>query len=236
MMILKESDFKLSSFQRTKFSFIKSMADQITWPLQCFAGFIDNSIEAFDIAKTKHEASKGSQPGLVMNHQRFNSTLDIEINLVQYGGGSHDEKYSTKSYLEIKDNGTGIHPKEFMEALTTFGTASNASKSKSSHVFAEHGVGIKLNSLRLAQSTLIITRTKPVHDCGSTTFHVSFGLLSTDFMKQAGSSNGLLVAPIVSMEIKNKRISRNLTPEPEHFLNMISQFTKPKFDSGEKLL
>ena len=55
-------------------------------------------------------------------------------------------------------------------------------------------------------------------------------------MKKADSLNGYLVAPIVSYEFKNKRVTKHLTPEPEHFLNLISQYTKQKFDSGEKIL
>jgi hypothetical protein len=94
----------------------------------------------------------------------------------------------------------------------------------------------ELNSLRLASSTLIITKTKPVSEFGSILYYLSIGLLSTEFMKKADGLNGYLCAPFVSMEIKNKRIHKNLTPEPEHFLNMISQYTKPKFDSGEKIL
>jgi hypothetical protein len=123
-----------------------------------------------------------------------------------------------------------------MDSLTSFGTSNGPIKSKSAFSFSEHGVGLKLNSLRLALSTLIITKTKPVSEFGSIVYYLSIGLLSTEFMKKADGLNGYLCAPLVSMEIKNKRIHKNLTPEPEHFLNMISQYTKPKFDSGEKIL
>ena len=82
---MKQNDFRLSSFQRTKYSFIKSLAEQITWPLQCFGSFIDNSIEAFDGAKTRAEAQKTSPQQIGMNfsnlNQRFSLPLDIEINL-----------------------------------------------------------------------------------------------------------------------------------------------------------
>lgn len=30
-------------------------------------------------------------------------------------------KSGSNAYLEVKDNGTGIHPKQLMEALTSFG-------------------------------------------------------------------------------------------------------------------
>ena len=109
-----------------------------------------------------------------------------------------------------------------MEALTSFGSSIKGNKSKSDFNFSEHGVGLKLNSLRLAQSTLIISKTKPTYEFGTSSFYLSFGLLSTEFMKKADSLNGYLVAPIVSYEFKNKRVSKHLTPEPEHFLNLIS--------------
>ena len=77
----------------------------------------------------------------------------------------------------------------------------------------------------MASSSLIITKTKPISDCGTVSFYISIGLLSSDFIKNADALNGFLVAPIVSFEVKNRRISKNLTPEPDHFLNMISEFT-----------
>ena len=30
---------------------VKSIAEQLIWPIQCFGSFIDNSIEAFDFAR-----------------------------------------------------------------------------------------------------------------------------------------------------------------------------------------
>jgi hypothetical protein len=95
---------------------------------------------------------------------------------------------------------------------------------------------MKLNSLRLAASTLIISRTKPVYEFGTAVYFISIGLLSSDFMKKADSLNGFLVAPLVTFECKNRRVYRNLTPEPDHFLNMISGFTRQRFDTGDKIL
>jgi hypothetical protein len=65
---------------------------------------------------------------------------------------------------------------------------------------------------------------------------LTIALLSTDFMKRSDSLNGFLTAPIVSYEIKNRKFTKYLTPEPDHFLSIISQFTKAKFDTGEKIL
>lgn len=107
-----------------------------------------------------------------------------------------------------------------MQVLTSFG--GTVSKNKSDYNFSEHGVGLKLACLRLASTTLIITKTKPIYECGTSSCYVSFGLLSNDFIKKADSINGFLVAPIVALEIKNRRVTKHLTPEPDHFLDLIS--------------
>jgi hypothetical protein len=143
--------------------------------------------------------------------------------------------FSFSTYLEYKDNGTGMHPKQFMETLTSFGSSTKPT-TKSDFIFSEHGIGLKLCALRLAQSTLIITKTRPVTEYGTTSHYLSFGLLSSEFMKKADSVNGFLTAPIVTYEIKNRKVSKALTPEPEHFLTMISNFTKAKFSTGEAIL
>jgi hypothetical protein len=145
-----------------------------------------------------------------------------------------EKQFNPNTYIEIKDNGAGIHPKMFMDVLTSFGY--NSVKSKSNYCFSEHGIGLKLSCLRLAATTLIVTKTKPVIECGIASYFVSFGLLSHDFMKKADSINGFLVAPIVSLEIRNRRISKNLTPEPDHFLSLIASFTCGLFKTSEKLL
>jgi Histidine kinase-, DNA gyrase B-, and HSP90-like ATPase len=160
---------------------------------------------------------------------QLKQNLEIDINLRK-----SNEEDNNSSYLEVKDNGTGINPKLLMDALTSFG--SNNGKSKSDFNFSEHGVGLKLACLRLASSTLIISKTRPVSEFGTTSYYLSIALLSSEFMKKADSMNGYLTAPIVSFEIKNRKITKHLTPEPDHFLQMISNFTRQKFDSGEKIL
>ena len=73
-------------------------------------------------------------------------------------------------------------------------------------------MGVKLNALRLASTTLIITKTKPSFNYGSNTQFLSFGLLSNSFLKETSSQ--YLVAPIVSLELRNKKIIKELTPCP----------------------
>lgn len=55
-----------------------------------------------------------------------------------------------------------------MESLTSFG-CSNLLQFKEEYNFSEHGVNLKLAALRLAKSALIITKTKPVIEFGSST-------------------------------------------------------------------
>jgi hypothetical protein len=79
---------------------------------------------------------------------------------------------------------------------------------------------LKLNTLRLGSCVLIITRTKPVMEYGCASSYLSIGLLSYKFLKDTESP--FLVAPIVSFELKNNYIVKNLTQSPEHFLNIIA--------------
>lgn len=44
-----------------------------------------------------------------------------------------------------------------------------------------------------------------------------------------------MVTPIVTAELINKRMSQYLTPEPGHYLEIISKFTKPIFNNAEEL-
>ena len=74
--------------------------------------------------------------------------------------------YDRENYLEIKDNGPGIHPKQLKEALTSFGS-NYLLKFKSDFNLSEHGMSMKLNALRLGNNTLIISKTKPVMEFGS---------------------------------------------------------------------
>lgn len=53
-----------------------------------------------------------------------------------------------------------------MEVLTSFGS-SNLLNIKSDYNFSEHGINLKLSALRLANNALIITKTKPIVEYGS---------------------------------------------------------------------
>lgn len=80
-------------------------------------------------------------------------------------------------YIEIQDTGPGIHPKLFAEMLTSFGP-NILCNFKSDFNFQEHGISLKLSALRLASTTLIITKTKPTYEYGRSEQYLSIALLS----------------------------------------------------------
>jgi hypothetical protein len=43
------------------------------------------------------------------------------------------------------------------------------------------------------------------------------------------------VAPLVSYEVRNKRIYKELTPNADHFLTIIAKYAQPKFKSSDEL-
>eukprot|EP00347_Sterkiella_histriomuscorum_P007476 403348772 len=241
-LIMRSNDFSMRIFQRTKLSFFKNLIRQIEWPLQCFGGFIDNSIQAFELQRYKQEQPRQMHHGsiqsmmntYVSSNQKMHS-ITIEINMKNYRSQQLTNTtgyFGKDQYIEVKDNGPGIHPKQLMEVLTSFGS-SNLLNIKSDYNFSEHGINLKICALRLANNALIITKTKPIVEYGSTSQYLSIALLSIKFVEDASSQ--FLVCPIIAFELKNKKIIKNLTPQPEHFLNKISHYTQPLFESGEKI-
>lgn len=87
---------------------------------------------------------------------------------------------------------------------------------------SEHGIGLKLNALRLGKTCLIISRNND---------NVSFGLLSQKFVEDSGLS--YLVAPLVCFKIQNETTFIPLTPYAEKLLQVIVSYTgsllKPDF-------
>ena len=73
------------------------------------------------------------------------------------------------------------------QVLTSFGFNTKNSRAPSSEFnSSEHGLGLKLNALRLGKTCVIVTRCKDF---------VSVGLLSQKFIEDAGLT--YLVAPLV---------------------------------------
>lgn len=109
-----------------------------------------------------------------------------------------------------------------MDVLTSFGSE-NILKFKSEFNFSEFGVNLKLSLLRLSDTTIIISKTKPVIEYGSSSQYLSIALLSIEFIKDAGSN--FLIAPLISYEIRNMKIIKCLTPNPDSYLGLILKYS-----------
>jgi hypothetical protein len=79
-----------------------------------------------------------------------------------------------------------MSPQLMKEVLTSFGYLHKLDNTNSQYNCAEHGIGLKINTLRLGKTCLILTRKNN---------KVSVGLLSQKFMQDAGVS--FMLAPLV---------------------------------------
>ncbi len=164
---MAENEFRMSNFQRTQLSHIEVLYRQIENPIASICKLIENSVQA--------------------------SASSILINLAKirnFGARSAEESDKFDGLcLHIKDNGVGI-PKHLMhQVCTSFGKINHTVTANDFHT-AEHGVGLKLNALRIGKTCLILTRS------GN---NVSVGLLSLQFIADAGLN--YIVAPVVSYEV-----------------------------------
>ena len=114
--------------------------------------------------------------------------------------------------------------------MTSFGS-NNIAISKSDFNLCEHGINLKLSALRLGSSVLILTKTKPKFEFGTSSQYLSIGLLSYKFLQKCNSQ--FLVAPMIAFEIRNKKIYRPLTPNPYYFLEIMAKYTGPLFSKGD---
>lgn len=80
---------------------------------------------------------------------------------------------------------------------------------------------------------LLITKTKPTTDYSSHSQFLSIALISEQFLKD--SSSQFLIAPLVSFEMKNKKIYKELTPKADHFLKLIARYTIHVFSNAEEI-
>ena len=73
-----------------------------------------------------------------------------------------------RTWIKIKDNGPGISPYLMKETLTSFGLTKEMKKNNEGGLFslADHGINLKLSSLRLGETCLIITKTSPQNQVG----------------------------------------------------------------------
>lgn len=112
-----------------------------------------------------------------------------------------------------------MSPLNMQHLLTSFGYNNKSKHTSSEFNTSEHGLGLKLNALRLGKTCLILSRCQD---------YVSVGLLSQNFIEDAGLS--YLVAPLVSFKVQNQTTFIPLTPFSEKLLKVIVRYTGSLFD------
>lgn len=105
------------------------------------------------------------------------------------------------------------------EIFTSFGSLSNRpSVGKNEFQSAEHYVGVKLGSLRLGKTVVILTRTRNT---------VSLGLISQRLQTDLGLP--YLVAPMITFEIKEIDALVPRTPHSQQVFALIASYCAPLF-------
>jgi len=140
-------------------SMLNAMASSIRNPIQAISGLVENSVQGFvyDIAE------KGILQG---------RPLEIDISL-------HTQGPDHQSYLTVTDNGPGISPSCFKDIITGCFKPQHIQRTRddlSDYDCAEHGLGIKLSALRLAETCLILSKYRAKNQIGVQ--YLSVGMLS----------------------------------------------------------
>lgn len=94
---------------------------------------------------------------------------------------------------------------------------------KNYYHFSEHGVGFKINSMRLGETALVVSKyieieyENTAQRARKEKTYISFGLLSSEFIENTNSAN--LVAPVACFELLgNSQSYQSLMPNSENFL------------------
>ena len=121
---------------------IDAVAYEITNPIQALSNFVENTIQGFvyDI----------SEKGLTQGRP-----LDIDI--------SFHHTANKQAYLSITDNGPGVNPSLFKNLLGYGGKQKRMLRTRddlTEYDCAEHGIGFRLNALRLADTCLVLSKFK----------------------------------------------------------------------------
>ena len=104
------------------------------------------------------------------------------------------------------------------EVLTSFGYLHKLDNTNSQLNCAEHGIGLKINALRLGKTCLILSRKNN---------QVSVGLLSQKFLQDAGVS--FILAPLVCYQVNIDGAFLPLTPYADKILSLIVSYTGTLF-------
>ena len=115
------------------------------------------------------------------------------------------------------------------ETLTSFGMTETMRSSSQRGPFnmAEHGIGMKLSSLRLGNTSLIVTKTNPCNQTGIQ--YLTVGLISVEFHRDTSEEH--LVVPLICYQVKNKEAFLPLTPSTTQVFNLMKKYVQPLFAS-----
>jgi hypothetical protein len=124
------------------------------------------------------------------------------------------------------------------QVMTTFGLEQDSNKSSSKegqqndYSFAQHGIGLKLNALRLGSTCLIISKTHHKQSDNSLTpkeYRVSVSLISLKFLHDA--STNFLIAPMVCWKIRKPTVFgwEPITPFSSEVFSFIARYAAPLF-------
>ena len=139
----------------------------------------------------------------------------------------------SKACLVLKDDGPGISPYKMRTLLTQFGQDNLRSYQSGPFDLAEHGIGLKLASLRLGKNCLILSKTSPQAQIGVQYFSVA--LFSVDFVKKENTP--FFAAPLLSFTIRDKQSFHELTGlTSQMFAQIKKHFALSKFASMDQLM
>jgi hypothetical protein len=122
--------------------------------------------------------------------------------------------------IRIRDDGSGISPKVMKGILTSFGVFKTESDSPNDFNQSEHGIGLKINALRLGTTCLIVSRQGR---------NVSIGLISLKIISDSGSN--FIVAPLVCFTIDKNEVFIPQTPFSDQLLKVVARYCPTLFSS-----
>ena len=196
--------------------------------------------------KNKPEVQKSQQDGSKIQsvnvgtkdtdtkQQNVSKVTVVKSNVENESQATSVKKSKAKTWIKIKDNGPGISPYLMKETLTSFGLTKEMKKNNEGGPFslADHGINLKLSSLRLGETCLIISKTSPQNQVGVQ--YLTIGFISVQFHKDL--SEEYLSIPIICYQIKNKESFLPLTDAPELVLEVMKKYTHSCFSSEKELM
>ena len=120
------------------------------------------------------------------------------------------------------------------ETLTSFGLTSEMKKNVNevgAFSLADHGISLKLSTLRLGETGLIITKTNPQNQPGIQ--YLTIGLISVQFHRDLYEE--YLNIPIICYQIKNQETFLPITESPDLIFSVMKKYIHDCFGSEKDL-